>query len=75
MTAGTSTNTVVTPAALETRLGGIQIVDGTTTTKGLVRLATNSEAIAGTESAAAVVPSSLRAALDDANYVLDGGSY
>ena len=45
------------------------------TTKGLVRLATNSEAIAGTESTAAVVPSSLRAALDDANYVLDGGSY
>ena len=75
MTAGTSTNTVVTPAALETRLGGLQIVDGSTTTKGLVRLATNSEAIAGTESTAAVVPSSLRAALDDANYVLDGGSY
>lgn len=75
MTAGTSTNTVVTPAALETRLGGIQIVDGTTTTKGLVRLATNSEVIAGTESAAAVAPSSLRAALDDANYLLDAGTY
>ena len=75
MTAGTSTNTVVTPSALETRLGGLQIVDGSTTVKGLVRLATNSETITGTETLAAVTPVSLRTALDDANYLLDGGSY
>ena len=75
MTAGTSVNTVVTPAALETRLGGLEIVDGSTTDKGLVRFATNSEVIAGTESLAAVAPSSLRAALDDPNYLLDAGTY
>ena len=75
MTAGTSTNTVVTPAALETRLGGLEIVDGDTTNKGLVRFATNSEVIAGTEPLAAVAPSSLRAALDDPNYLLDAGTY
>ena len=75
MTAGTSTNTVVTPAALETRLGGLEIVDGDTTNKGLVRFATNSEVIAGTEPLAAVAPSSLRAALDDPDYLLDAGTY
>ena len=42
-------NTVVTPAALENRLGGLEIVDGSTTDKGLVRFATDSEVIAGTE--------------------------
>ena len=75
MTAGTSTNTVVTPAALETRLGGLEIVDGDTINKGLVRFATNSEVIAGTEPLAAVAPSSLRAALDDPDYLLDAGTY
>lgn len=75
MTAGTSTNTVVTPAALETRLGGIQIVDASTTTKGLIRIATNTEVQTGTETLAAVTPASLRAALDNANYLLDAGTY
>ena len=75
MAAGTSVDTVVTPAALETRLGGLEIVDGSTTEKGLVRFATNSEVIAGTEPLAAVAPSSMRAALDDPNYLLDGGTY
>ena len=75
MTEGVSTDTVVTPAALETRLGGLEIVDGSTTDKGLVRFATDSEAIDGTEALAAVSPSSLRAALDDSDYLIDCGTY
>ena len=75
LTAGTATNVAITPANLETRLGGLEIVDGTTTVKGLVRLATNSETSDGTEANAAVTPVSLRFALDQTDYALDGGSY
>ena len=75
LTAGTSGTVAISPANLETRLGGFQIVDGTTTVKGLVRFATNSETAAGTVAAAAVSPESMRYALDQAGYVLDGGSY
>ena len=75
LTAGTSTTVAITPANLETRLGGLDIVDGSTTVKGLVRFATDSETSAGTESDAAVTPVSLRYALDQATYSLDGGSY
>ena len=75
MVAGTSVDTVVTPAALETRLGGFDIVDGSTTEKGLVRFATDSEVVDGTEPSAAVAPSTLRSALDDPNYLLDAGTY
>ena len=72
---GTSTNVAITPDDLETRLGGLEIVDGTTTNKGLVRFATNSETAGGTEDDAANTPASLRYALDQPDYVLDGGSY
>lgn len=75
LTAGTATNVAITPANLETRLGGLEIVDGTTTVKGLVRLATNTETSTGTEADAAVTPVSLRYALDQTDYSLDGGSY
>lgn len=75
LTAGTATNVAITPANLETRLGGLEIVDGTTTVKGLVRLATDSETADGTEADAAVTPVSMRYALDQTDYVLDGGSY
>ena len=72
---GTSTDVALTPNDLETRLGGLEIVDGTTTNKGLVRFATNSETAAGTEADAANTPASLRYALDQPDYVLDGGTY
>ena len=75
MAGGTATNVAVTPAGLETRLGGLEIVDGSASTKGLVRFATNNETSAGTEADAAVTPVSLRYALDAADYVLDGGTY
>ncbi|MDA7436430.1 hypothetical protein N8654_01970 [Synechococcus sp. AH-601-B19] len=75
LTDGTATNVAITPANLETRLGGLEIVDGTTTVKGLVRLATNSETASGTEADAAVTPVSMRYALDQTSYVLDGGTY
>ena len=75
LTAGTATNVAITPALLETRLGGLEIQDGTTTDKGFVRFATGSETATGTESDAAVTPESMRFALDQATYVLDGGTY
>jgi len=75
LTAGTATNVAITPANLETRLGGLDIVDGSTTVKGLVRFSTNSETATGTEADAAVTPVSMRYALDQASYSLDGGSY
>ncbi len=75
LSAGTSTSVAITPFDLETRLGGLEIVDGSTTEKGLVRFATNSETAAGTESLAANSPASLRYALDQPDYVLDGGTY
>jgi len=75
LTAGTSTNVAITPANLETRLGGLDIVDGSTTVKGLVRFATDSETSVGTEADAAVTPASLRYALDQTSFSLDGGSY
>ena len=75
LTAGTSTNVAITPALLETRLGGLTIVDASTTDKGLIEIATNAEAIAGTATNLALTPASLRAALDDSNYLLDGGAY
>ena len=75
LTAGTATNVAITPANLETRLGGLDIVDGSTTVKGLVRLATDSETSVGTEADAAVTPASLRYALNQTSFSLDGGSY
>ena len=75
MTAGVSTSVAVTPADLETRLGGLTITDGTTTIKGIVRFATNSETETATEADAAVTPVSMKYALDQAGYVLDGGTY
>ena len=75
LSAGTATNVAITPALLETRFGGLTIVDASTTDKGLIEIATNAETIAGTATLLAVTPASLRAALDDAGYLLDGGSY
>ena len=75
MTAGTSDSVCITPLDLENRLGGLDIVDGSTTVKGLVRFATNTEAATGTETLAAVSPASMRYALDQTDYVLDGGTY
>lgn len=75
MTAGTSTTVAISPADLEGRLASFVVVDGTTTVKGKVRFATNSETEVGTQSDAAVTPEGLRYALDQAGYVLDGGSY
>lgn len=76
---GTSTTTAVTPANLERRLGGLDIVDGTTTVKGLTRFSTDAETIAGTiagvDGECAVTPASLRAAMDSPNYVVDCGLY
>ena len=40
-----------------------------------IEIATNAEAIAGTSALLAITPASLRAALDDSGYLLDGGSY
>mgnify|MGYP005722244927 CR=1 FL=1 len=73
--AGTATDVAITPAQLEARVGGLVIVDATTTEKGIVQLAVNSEVAAGINSTKAVTPSSMRYALDQAEYVLDGGSY
>jgi len=75
LSAGTATNVAITPALLETRFGGLTIVDASTSDKGLIEISTNSETIAGTASLLAVTPASLRAALDDSSYLLDGGSY
>ena len=75
LNAGTATNVAITPALLETRLGGFQIVDASTTDKGLVEIATNTEVITGTDSTKAITPASLRAALDDTGYTLDAGTY
>ena len=88
---GTSTTTAVTPANLERRLGGLDIVDGTTTVKGLTRFATDQETIEGilngndrvdesgnpieSSGEAAVSPASLRAAMDSPEYVVDCGIY
>ena len=75
LSAGTATDVAITPNDLESRLGGLEIVDGSTTQKGLVRFATNSEVAAGVETLAANSPASLRYALDQPDYVLDGGTY
>lgn len=75
LSGGIANNVVITPKNLEDRLGGLEIVDGTTTEKGLVRFATNSETAAGTVTDAANSPAGLRYALDQPNYVLDGGTY
>jgi len=75
LSAGTATNVAITPALLETRLGGLTIVDASTSDKGLIEIATNAEAIAGTATLLSLTPASLRAALDDSGYLLDGGTY
>ena len=75
MAAGTATNVAITPNDLENRLGGLEIVDGSTTEKGLVRFATNTETATGTETLAAVTPVGMRYALDQTDYVLDGATY
>ena len=73
--AGTATDVAVTPAQLEARVGGLVIVDASTTEKGIIQLATNFEVTEGTNATKAVTPASMRYALDQAEYVLDGGSY
>ena len=75
LTAGTSTSVAITPALLETRLGGLTIVSADTTQEGLIEIATNAEVAAGTDSDTAVTPASLRYALDQSDYLLDGGAY
>ena len=76
---GTSTTTAVTPANLERRLGGLDIVDGSQTVKGLTRFSTDEETIAGliagVDGECAVTPASLRAAMDSPDYVVDCGIY
>ena len=77
--AGTSTTVAITPANLERRLGGLDIVDGSQTVNGLVRFSTHAETIAGTidgvDGECAVTPASLRAAMDSPEYVVDCGLY
>lgn len=75
ITAGTATNVVITPADMETRLGGLAIVSADTTQEGLIEVATNAEVATGTDSDRAITPAGLRYALDQPNYLLDGGSY
>ena len=74
-TGGTATNVAITPLQLETRFGGVTIVDSSTTQKGIIQLATNAEATAGTNDVKAVTPASMRYALDQPGYILDAGSY
>ena len=74
-TAGTATNVAITPLQLETRFGGVTIVDSSTTQKGIIQLATNAEVTAGTNDVKAVTPASMRYALDQPGYILDAGTY
>lgn len=74
-TAGTATNVAITPAQLQTKFSTVVINDATTSNKGIMRLAFNSEVAAGTVTDEAVTPASLRYALDQSDYLLDGGSY
>ena len=63
------------PADMETRLGGLTIVSADTTQEGLVEIATNAETAAGTDTQRCITPASLRYALDQTDYLLDGGTY
>ena len=74
-TAGTATNVAITPAQLQTKFNSVVINDATTSVKGIMRLAFNSEVAAGVVTDEAVTPASMRYALDQPDYVLDGGSY
>jgi hypothetical protein len=60
---------------METRLGGLAIVSADTTQEGLIEVATNAEVATGTDSDRAITPASLRYALDQTDYLLDGGTY
>lgn len=73
--AGTSTDTVVTPAQIKSRFDSLVINDATKTVKGIVMLANHSDVVAGTDDTKAITSAGLRYALDDPNYVLDGGTY
>jgi len=75
VTDGTSTDTAITPAQLDARLGGFVITDATTTNKGIVMLARDSDVAGGTESTKAVTASGMRYALDQPDYLLDAGTY
>jgi hypothetical protein len=73
--ARTATNVAITPADIETRLGGLTIGSADTTQEGLVEIATNAETAAGTDTQRCITPASLRYALDQTDYLLDGGTY
>ena len=75
ISAGTSDTVCVSAKDLATEIGNIEIVDGTTSVKGLMRFATNGEAVLGVESDAALTPESLRYALNQTGFALDGGTY
>lgn len=75
LTAGTSTSVAITPALLETRLGGLSFSSADTTQEGLIELATNAEVATGTDTSRAVTPAGLRYALDQSDYLLDAGTY
>tara|TARA_E500000318_G_scaffold14693_1_gene14216 strand:- start:2130 stop:3191 length:1062 start_codon:yes stop_codon:yes gene_type:complete len=75
ITAGTATNVAITPANLETRLNGLEIVSADTTNEGLIEIATNDEVVTGTDSDRAITAAGLRYALDQTDYLLDGGTY
>ena len=74
-TAGTATDVAITPAQLQSKFSSIVINDASTTDKGIIRLAFDSEVAAGTVTDEAVTPASLRYALDQADYLLDAGTY
>lgn len=74
-TAGTATDVAITPAQLQSKFSSIVINDASTTDKGIMRLAFDSEVAAGTVTDEAVTPASLRYALDQADYLLDAGTY
>ena len=73
--AGVSTDSAVTPKQLETRFSEIVINDATKTLKGIVMLAQHSEVAAGVEDTKAVTAAGIRYALDQPDYLLDGGTY
>lgn len=70
-TAGTNTTQVATTAFVAAAIAAVTIPDATSTTKGKVELATDAEAIAGTDTVRAVTPANLMAVVGDsaANFV------
>ena len=61
---GTDTTQIATTAFVKTALASATIADATTTTKGKVELATNTETTAGTDTSRAVTPAGLKAVAD-----------